>query len=248
MTTKNETPTLTVDPGRIIRFLAAVAAILIVLSIAGQVVKFVTGHDTAKEFIPLFHVGTEGNITTYFSVVLLLGAAAVLGWIGWAVRCAGEEESGMGGAARYWLGLAALFGYLSMDEASALHERLIVPVRELLGVGGLLSFAWVIPGMAVVILLGGLYVRFILRLPRRTLVHFGLGAALYLGGAIGMELLGGAHYEVYGDQTVVYSALTTVEETMEMAGVVVFIRGLLLHAQEHAHGLRIRIAGGASAL
>lgn len=230
-----EAPTLRMGPGVVTRSLVSVAAALILLSTVGQFIRFLTGHDTAKEFIPLFHVATEGNITTYFSAILLLIAAVLLGWIGWTIWKA-EKAS-----ARHWLGLGAFFAYLSVDEAAALHERLIVPVREILEVGGLFNFAWVVPGMAVVLLLGGLYLRFFFRLPRRSRLLFALAAVLYVGGAIGMELLGGAHHEVYGE-TAVYSAMTTVEETMEMAGVIVFIHGLLLYARDHAPVLRVRLS------
>lgn len=230
-------PVLRFRPDEATRALVVAGVGLVLLSTAGQVLKFVTGHDTAKGFIPLFHVATEGNVFTYFSALLLLLAALVLGWIGRSASLRGEPF------ARHWTALAVLFVLLSVDDATAVHERLIVPVRELLGVGGLLYFAWVIPGALLVLAVAGVFFGFFLRLPRDTRRHFALGAALFVGGAIGMELLGGLHYQSHGDQTITYSVLTTIEESMELAGVVVFLRGLFRHAAAHAPFAGVRIDG-----
>lgn len=230
-------PVLRFRPDEATRALVVAGVGLVLLSTAGQVLKFVTGHDTAKGFIPLFHVATEGNVFTYFSALLLLLAALLLGWIGRSASLRGEPF------ARHWTALAVFFVLLSVDDATAVHERLIVPVRELLGLGGLLYFAWVIPGALLVLAVAAAFFRFFRRLPRDARRHFALGAAFFVGGAIGMELLGGLHYEGHGDQTVTYSVLTTVEESMELAGILVFLRGLFRHAAAHAPFAGVRIDG-----
>lgn len=235
MAVSRRTPTLSIEPARATRVLAAITAALVLLSTAGQVIKFTTGHDHAKGFIPLFHVATEGNVTTYFSALLLLSAAGLLAWIGWRER---ERE---GRFAAHWLGLSVIFAYLSIDEAAALHEKAIIPVRELLDTSGVLYFAWIIPAGVLLVVLAVLYLRFYLELPGRSRRLFGLAALLFVGGAVGMEMLGGMHYEQYGDQTVVYSTLTTIEEAMEMAGIIVLIHGLLVHIGSQMPRLRARI-------
>lgn len=240
MAVSRRTPTLSVEPVRVTRVLAAIMAVLVLLSSAGQVIKFTTGHDYAKGFIPLFHVATEGNVTTYFSALLLLSAAGLLAWIGWR-----ERERG-GRFATHWLGLAAIFVYLSIDDAAALHEKAIIPVRQLLDTGGVLYFAWIIPAGILLAVLAVLYLRFYLELPGRSRRLFGFAALLFVGGAVGMEMLGGMHYEQHGDQTVVYSTLTTIEETMEMAGIIVFIHGLLVHIGSQMPRVRARIADAAA--
>lgn len=230
-------PVLRFRPDEVVKALVAASVVLVLLSTAGQILKFVTGHDTAKGFIPLFHVATEGNVFTYFSALLLLLAAGLFAWIGRAARFRGRPF------ARHWTALAAIVLLFSVDDATAVHERLIVPVRELLEVGGLLYFAWVIPGALFVLAVAAVFFRFVAHLPRSTRRHLVVGAALFFGGALGMELLGGLHYESYGDQTITYSVLTTVEESMELAGVLVLLRGLLRHAAARAPFAGVRLEG-----
>ena len=54
----------------------------------------------------------------------------------------------------------------------------------------------------------------------------GTAAAIYLGGAIGCEMLGGYLLESYG-LTLPYKASSMIEESLEMAGAVVFIWAVL---------------------
>ena len=42
-----------------------------------------------------------------------------------------------------------------------------------------------------------------------------------------MELIGGNYAEIYGRDNLIYIALTTIEESLEMLGVIVFIWALL---------------------
>ena len=52
---------------------------------------------------------------------------------------------------------------------------------------------------------------------------------MYIAGVIGMELVGGRYAKLYGTLNFTYSMLATVEESLEMAGLIVFIWGLLLY-------------------
>ena len=54
-------------------------------------------------------------------------------------------------------------------------------------------------------------------------------AALYLGGAAGVESAGQLYAAVAGKATPLYAALATIEEILEMAGVAVLVYALLEH-------------------
>jgi hypothetical protein len=73
------------------------------------------------------------------------------------------------------------------------------------------------------------FLPFLLRLPRRTAIAFALSGAIYLGGALGVELFEGAWREGHGHRNVVYHALVTLEEAMEMVGLIFFINALMRH-------------------
>lgn len=65
------------------------------------------------------------------------------------------------------------------------------------------------------------------KLPRRSRWLFVLAGALYVGGALGVEALSGRQEWLHGGHTAGYHAVITVEELLEMAGLVVFIFALL---------------------
>ena len=73
------------------------------------------------------------------------------------------------------------------------------------------------------------YLGFLFRLPVDTRVRFIIAAVLFLGGAIGVEVISAKEADLYGTSTVTYSVLYTIEELLEMLGVIAFIRALLIY-------------------
>lgn len=236
------TPSIRLQPSRIVRILSAIAVLLVVISVAGQLIRYVGGHDYAYGLLSpaeqLFHVNREQNIPTLFSVLLLLCAASFLGLITLLKRQHQDPD-------RFkWATLTVGFIYLAIDEAWSFHEMLVEPVRGLLGHDslGIFFFAWVLPAMAGVLILGLLFLKFLLRLPSLTRWSFLGAGAIYLGGAIGMEMLGGRHAESHGFENLTYQLLTHLEESMEMAGMIVFIYALLRYLAEQCPTVEFLIA------
>jgi hypothetical protein len=124
---------------------------------------------------------------------------------------------------------------MAIDEAFQFHERLNIPVGTLLGDGslGIFYFPWVIPGIALVSVLGLYFLRFLLHLPAATGLSFLMAATLYIGGAIGVELIGSSHAELHGYENLTYSMIATLEESLEMAGLIVFIWALLNYCADN---------------
>lgn len=208
------------------RILAHIAVLLACLSTVFQLLKFGTGHDTLFGLVSLFNLNGEQNIPSFFSALLLSLAAFILATTYSLMRNSLQEP--------YWLLLAAGFGFMAVDEAASLHERLVRPMRDLLGHDqsfGVFYFAWVIPAFFIVVILGLCFLRFLTRLDRLTRKAFIVSAMLYLGGALGMEMLGGWYDEKYGPENLGYVACFTIEESLEMAGVIYFIRALLRYLE-----------------
>ena len=107
---------------------------------------YMNGHDRFYGLAWLFYVDNEQNIPTFFSVFLLLFAALLL------LIIAVLERNRTASHVLHWAILSLGFLYIAADEFIALHERLVKPMRKLLGDGnlGVFYFAWVIPGMALV--------------------------------------------------------------------------------------------------
>lgn len=174
----------------------------------------------------IFDVDEEDCLPTWYSASALLLNAAVLG--AWAAELRRRRDPSY----FYWLGLAVGFTGLSVDEIAGLHETL----------NSLIEVSWTIPGMVVAALVAGIYVPFLLSLPRRTAVRFAIGGAVYLGGAIGVELATEPYLENDELNTLAYNLWTAVEEGMEMGGVLIFLGALFGHMRANG-GVTLRLGG-----
>ena len=205
------------------RVLGAVALVLLLASVAGQLVRFILEIDQLKRWIALFYLDGERNIPTYFSALLVLVAALLLA----IIAVLGQRQNVP--HATKWAVLSVGFLVMGFDEAFEFHERLISPIRGLLGDGNLsiFHFAWTLPAIALVFFLGLYFARFLLQLPANTRSRFCFAAALYLGGAIGIELIGGSYAKANGQQSLAFSMIATLEECLEIAGLIFFIWALI---------------------
>lgn len=204
------------------RFLAVMLSIVFVLFFGNAFsifAKIVLDYDVMMGLVPLFSFNAEANIPTLFSSILMLIASALTFTISQSYRSSG-------GPFLPWLGLTLIFLFLAIDEFASLHERLTLVMRETLNTSGLFFYAWVIPyGLALLLFLS-LYVRFLLKLPRKIMFLFVLSGAVFVSGAIGFELLGGRHEELHGTNNFLYSIYFTLEELLEMVGLILYIYAL----------------------
>ena len=219
---------ITLIPSRIARLLGVVALVLVLAGILSHLIVYFTGHNYVFGMLRLFNLNEEQNIPTFFSTVLLLFATLLLAVIA-AIR---KNQSAAD--LFYWSVLALGFLYLAADEAASIHELANSPVRNLFNYShpGVFYAAWVIPA-AVLITLAGLFFRgFLRRLPSKTRMSFISAAAIYIVGAVGIELLEGRYGEWHTGNPH-FNALVVLEEMLEMAGVIVFIWALLVYMTDH---------------
>ena len=130
-------------------------------------------------------------------------------------------------AALALLSLAAAAG--SVDEAASIHELAIAPLHNALDTHGIFYFAWVIPALLVVVVLGLAYVRFLGNLPREVRTLFICAAGTYVIGALGGDLVGGRWYEAHGGDNLTYALMTQIEENLETAGISLGIVAVLTY-------------------
>lgn len=206
-----------VPPSTLTWMLSAVLAILLVLGFAGA---WLMHHRQPSAgmlvMIERFALDGEGNVPAWFNSALLLLSGVSLLAIG---RLSDRY-------ARHWLALGVIFVLLSLDETASFHERTIKPLRQALGVGGVLHFAWVVPAMVLLAALGLIYRRFLLSLPRQVRAGVLMSAAIYLSGAVGLEMLGGWYVERHSLESWGHAVLSAVEEALEMAGLIVLLHTL----------------------
>lgn len=187
-----------------------------------------------KSIMNLFDFDREANFPTLYSFIILFFCAILLFNIANAKKTIGSEYY-------YWLGLAFIFLFLSIDEITMLHERTSEPLRRLLGTSGVLFFAWIIPyGLALIVFVA-LYLRFLIKLPKKIMFLFIVSGVIYVTGAIGLEIFGGMEANLQGYESVLFYILYTCEESFEMFGGIIFIYTLLSYMADEFKYITIKI-------
>lgn len=224
-----------------VRILAGTAILLSLISLAGQIAFYVFGYSKNVILLRMLNVDAEHNIPTAFSSALLLTAAVLLG-----VTAAAERKRHARDAAG-WVILAIGFGLMALDEAAVLHEKLIPPMRRLIGPAakGYFYYAWVVAALAGLLIVGLGMIGFLRRLEPKTRLAFLASAAIYLGGAVGLEFISGRHAFVYGTRNLAYQLFAMAEELLEMTGAVLFIRAVLVRLAGRFPRLAFRFEPGA---
>ncbi|HSF72486.1 MAG TPA: hypothetical protein VLA84_01665, partial [Microcoleus sp.] len=201
-------------PRAVTQFLLRVVTCLVVLSSLSHInLHFFPDSPFAAYFSKVFNVDYERNLPSFYSVLALLFSSLLLGVIAYAKNLDSDPYK------HHWKILSFIFLYISIDEAGQLHEKLIDPMRSLLNATGFLYFTWIVPlGFLVAIFLLS-YSKFLFHLPVSTKKLFVAATALYIGGAIGVEMLGGYVAFTTGQENVSYVIVTTLEESLEMLGI-----------------------------
>ncbi|MGH8189623.1 MAG: hypothetical protein ACREUC_23915 [Steroidobacteraceae bacterium] len=222
-------------PSRVFR--AHCAAI--VALIAGHwtfVALDLAGHHGVDGLPRLFYMGNEANVPAFFSALALTVAAVLAGLIARAERLDPKR-------AGRWLAICALLLFMAFDEAASIHE-LFDHIGARLSNDGIFYYAWVIPYGLLAMAVSVTFFMFWRRLPARTRSGLAAAAAVYCAGALGMELLQSALVAQAGEaayKTLRMNVYITMEEGVEMLGVALLIRTLLIHlASEKVPQLLLR--------
>ena len=252
---------LVIGPKRTTRILFLVLAFLVALSLFTSFCHLVL-HRRVEALTMLADLDTEANLPTLYNVLLFF-----FGSVLFLLHSMGASVK----AARGWKTMAGVFLFLGIDEGSQIHEKFVQFTKRLIDgsggetLGGWFYYAWVIPyGLAAIILVV-LLSRWIMGLSpllRKRLVISGI---IYIFGAVVMEMAGGkliqslspvdaANYpwmpcRVFGDPSDCwifmeprYIAMYTLEETCEMAGLILCIRALLLELADQRKQVAVVVA------
>ncbi|CAN5901205.1 hypothetical protein BH23ACT5_BH23ACT5_12250 [soil metagenome] len=169
----------------------------------------------------LSNVDTENTFPTWLSAVALL-VPAVLFWL-----VARHEARERGRHVRHWMGLAVIFLVLSVDEVASFHEAFASPVRGALDLDGVFFYGWVVPALALVVVIAVVYLRMVIDLAPTIRWRVVAAAVMFVGGAVGLEMVSG----LFGGETsrTGYFIAATIEETLEIGSIILLIDTLLLH-------------------
>jgi hypothetical protein len=215
--------------------LGATAIALALASYAGQLMRFVGGHDYVYGLVPLFDVDNEDSIPTVFSAAQLLLAFGILGFI-CALRITGSSPW-------TWRVLTVGFLLMAIDELISMHERMTITETSAPGAIVLYERVWVYPAIPVVILGALAFIPFLRSLPRATRNGMLLAGGMFISGSVIVEAFEMA-FVLYNDarNTLAFNTFTTVEELLEMLGISVFIYVLVRYVGLHFPTISLPVA------
>jgi hypothetical protein len=186
--------------------------------------------------LPLLSMSHERNVPTLYTAALLFVNALC------AALCAAGTRARGGRFVAHWWVLAAGFCYIALDEVLVLHEAwgalVNLAADGWMPRSGVFHFRWIIPAAIVVLVVGLLFLPFLRDLPRRTRNSFLIAGAIYVGGAVGMEMPLGLWTEHMGSFDLGYALIDAVEESMEMLGLNLFLLAAGDHLAASGQALR----------
>lgn len=189
----------------------------------------------ADNLYVLFDMWSEVSIPSWYAVTLLLIASAILAVIAVAKYAAHDSFR------LHWAALSVIFLALSVDEAADIHGQVSYALNEKLNTSGFLAYAWIIPAAVLVVVVGLAYLRFLLHLPASVRIRIVIAGAIFLSGALVMEAIEGRYDSSHGVETMTYRVMVGIEETLEMAGAILFISTLLAYLASLAEAVELRI-------
>ena len=226
---------LKIHPRETALFFLAFVILLTVLHSIAQAVLFSTGNQDLTNLARYVDLDIERNIPSFYSGFALFFSSLLF-------FCLSSLDKKQGRKCRYWLGLAGVFLFLSLDETFVLHERLgdyteeYIKSTGILEASGLLYFPWILPYAFLTSILGIFYLPFFMRLPRKTFILLFVSAVIFLTGAAFFDMLGGREAELNGYYSVTYTVLYTIEEFLEMSGMILLMFTLLDYIeQQYGH-------------
>lgn len=209
--------------GRLRRFLIVLWLLIAIEGVVSLALLHGSRAGTAGEIGRFLSLGLEQSPGTWVASVLLL-TCALLAAVG-ALEARLSEPRWVGG---WWL-LAGVLLAMSFDEVADVHGQLSPPISRLLGdTSGFFTFAWIVPAVVFGITFLAVETPFLRHLggTGHTLVVAGV---VFVGGAVGLEMVEG-QLDSRGDkETLAYDLFVLAEELMEFGAVMWVIVVLIEH-------------------
>jgi len=177
----------------------------------------------------------ENNLPTLFSTILFLLAAASTALIAQSADAAHKN---------HWSFLCGLFIVCGIDESACFHERLSFYLQKSLGFQGALYYSWIIPAAVLVLVLTATYAPLVIKLASSARVKIIAAGAIFVTGAVGFEPIQGwiVSNNYYFQMEWLAITLASVEEVLELTGLILFIDGTLDHLTSSCSDLSISLS------
>ena len=246
----------------IVRAIIIAVLFITLASLAARFALYMWGEEKFLQPLRILDVGEERSIPTWFNSILLLLCSILLAVVTVAKKQRNDQYSS------HWGVLSIILLLLSLDEVASLHEATGQQLERLLDSftgfkpSGAISFFWVVPGAIFVFIVLLAYLRFLAHLPQTTRRLFLFAGALFVLGALGIEMLtaqvvsssGGISNWIassFGGMvdrgsasaipTILKGLQTSIEEMFEMLGLTAFVYALLAYIRSYVEDINVRV-------
>jgi hypothetical protein len=241
---------LAINVKKVVRAMIIAVLIITLVSFVARVAMYMWGQEGYLQPLRIFDVGEERSIPTWFESIQFLLCSMLLAVVTIAKKQRNDRYS------LHWSALSMILLLLSLDEVASIHEAIGQQSERLLHnttgftPGGAIKFFWVVPGtiFAFIVLLA--YLRFLADLPRSTRYSFLFAGALFVLGALGLEMLsaqvsssseGIANFFGSAIPKIMIGLQTCVEEMFEMLGLTAFVYALLAYIRSYVEDITVRV-------
>src|SRR5215204_7391089 len=173
----------------IVRIIVIAVLLITLAGLAARFALYMWGEVEFLKPLRIFDVGEERSIPTWFSSIQFLLCSMLLAVIAVAKKQRSDRYS------LHWSALSIIFLLMSLDDVASIHEAIGAQSERLLHnttgftPSGPLKFFWVVPGTIFVLIVFVAYLRFLADLPQSTRLLFLFAGALFVLGALGLEML-----------------------------------------------------------
>lgn len=237
------------DPQPIIlqrRRLAWIGGIILLLLNVGNAASVyalcVLRRDFAFGIVPLFNFDTESNFPTLFNGLLLAMASFLAFSISRCLKARGGSDLTFS-----WKAAGFVLAFMCLDELCHIHESIGWILMTRVETEGAIDWPWVIPYGILALAVAGFFMRFFFKLQPKYRAYLAIAGGLYVGAAIGLEMMEAMHLEGVNDAgeegqySLGFAILYSIEESLEMIAVMIAISGFMAYAIEHCDGLNLRL-------
>ena len=258
---EEDTMVLTIYAKTIVRALIIAVLFITLVSVAARFALYMWGEEGLLQPLRIFDVGEERSIPAWFESLQFLLCSILLAVVAVAKKQRGDRYS------LHWSVLSIIFLLLSLDEVASIHEAIGQQSEHLLHSAtgftpsGAISFFWVVPGAAFTLIVVLAYLRFLAHLPQTTRRLFLFAGALFVLGALGIEMLsaqvlssseGIVNWVVSSGSMVdrgsasaiprlIVGLQTSIEEMFEMLGLTAFVYALLAYIRSYIEDINARV-------
>jgi hypothetical protein len=201
---------------RVIRAMWWLVAALIVGTFGAQLWHKAAGDENTV--INLFDSDQKLNFPTGLKLALMLAATVLFLVVGLGAALRSDRVR--------WMGLGALFAFVTLDELTYMHQRLSDAFHDWFGASGALRFAWIVVYVPVLAVVAFVYFPWWRALPRHLRNGLLWAALLFAGGSAGIELAKGALYDEH-DWGLKFGLVAALSDSLELLGLGILVAMLL---------------------